>query len=97
MSTERVNRLKKSVTIPETYIPLSLLFDIREFASNRRNEIKHDVDILKSALNSEYVDRQPIDVRKGIESAIDNANYELSHWYILFDLLNDISHDALKQ
>jgi hypothetical protein len=97
MSTERVNRLKKSVTIPETYIPLSLLFDIREYVANRRDEIKHDVNILKAAWNSEYVDRQPIAVKKGIESAIDNANYELSHWYILFDLLNDISHDALKQ
>lgn len=97
MSTERVNWLKKSVTIPETDIPLSLLFDIIEFASNRRDEIKHDVDILKSALNSEYVDRQPIDVKKGIESAMANANFELAHWYILFNRLNDISHDTLNQ
>lgn len=38
MSTEKEDRLHKRITIPETEIPLPLLFDLIEFAANRRDE-----------------------------------------------------------
>ena len=95
MSTKKENRLHKRVTIPETEIPLSLLFDFIEFASNRRDEIKKEVELLKTAYKSEYIEMQPLDVRKGIQSAIDDAQFELTHWFVLYNQLHNIKYDII--
>lgn len=95
MSTNKENRLRERITIPETEIPLALLFDLIEFASNRRREITKEVDLLKAAYKSEYIEMQPLDVRKGIQSAIDDAQFELTHWFVLYNYLHNIEYDTI--
>lgn len=98
MCTENESHLRKFVTIPEMDIPLSLLFDLISFTGDRQQQIKEQVDILKSALDSEYIDQQrkPIYIKNGLQSSIDDARFELGHWYALHDRLNNISHDILN-
>ena len=95
MSTKKENRLHKWIMIPETEIPLALLFDFIEFASNRRNDLEEEVKLLKAAYKSEYIAMQPLDVRKGIQSAIDDAQFELTHWFVLYNRLNNIKYDTI--
>lgn len=98
MSTENESHLRKFVTIPEMEIPLSLLFDLISFAGDRQEQIKEQMDILQSALDSEYIERQrkPIDLKNGLRSSIDDARFELAYWNTLRDRLNNISHDILN-
>lgn len=93
MSTKKENRLYKRITIPETEIPLSLLLDFVEFSANRRDEIKKEVELLNTAYKSEYIERQPLNVRQGIQSAIDDAQFELTSWFVLYNQLNTIEYD----
>lgn len=97
MCTKNESRLRTSVTIPEMNIPLSLLFDLIEFSKDRQKKIKEEIKTLEYALGSEYIDwqRDPIDVKNDLKSAIDDARFELFHWYTLHERLNTISHDIL--
>ena len=95
MSTKKENSLHERVIIPETEIPLSLLFDLIEFSTNRRDEIKKEIELLKTSYESEYVKQQPLNVRKGIKLAIDDAQFDLTHWFILYNHLNNIEYDTI--
>jgi hypothetical protein len=97
MDTKNESRLRTSVTIPEMSIPLSLLFDLIEFSNDRQQKTKEEIDVLKRALDSEYITLQcnSTDIKYGLQSSIDDANFELGHWYTLHERLNTISHDIL--
>ena len=96
MSTSTKSSLRKSVTIPEMSISVSQLIDILEFSRDRHDEIKSNIYILERALKSEYIDRQPVEIKDGIESAIKEATSELSDWHVISNRLQNILHDALN-
>ena len=97
MSAEQKSRLHQSVTIPEMDIPLSLLFDLKNFARDKMEDAKIEVDLLKTASNSEYLLRQPVDSISGINSAQKDAEFERFHWWSMYSHLSKLCVEALNE
>lgn len=97
MSTEHKNRLHQSVTVPEMDIPLSLLFDLKNFARDKMEDAKIEVDLLKTASNSEHLLRQPVDSISGINAAQKDADFERYHWWSMYSRLSKLCVKALNE
>ena len=96
MSAEQENRLHESVIIPEMDIPLSLLFDLKNFARDKMEDAKIEVDLLKTASNSEYLLHQPINTISGINAAQKDADFERYHWWSMYNRLSLLCDKALN-
>lgn len=97
MNTSTGSRLDEFVTIPEMDISMSQLIDILEFSRDRHDEINSDIRILEQALKTEYIERQPLPIKNGIELAIKEATSERSDWYSFSTRLQNILHDSVNK
>lgn len=97
MSTEHKNRLHQTVTLPEMDIPLSLLFDLKNFARDKMEDAKTEVDLLKTASNSEYLLHQPINTISGINAAQKDADFERYHWWSMYSRLSLLCDKVLNE
>ena len=97
MSTEQENRLHEFVIVPEMDIPLSLLFDLKEFAGDKMQETKVEADLLKTASESEYLLLQPADTVSGLNAAQRDADYERYHWWSMYTRLSTLCNEALNE
>ncbi len=95
MKSENESRLYKRVFLPEYSLPLTILFDLREFSSERLEQITKEADMLSAAANSEFILRQPTDIRMGLEKAAVDARSEVQYWYALETRLGNLCNDAL--
>lgn len=95
MKSENESGLHKRVFLPEYSLPLTILFDLRDFSRERLAKLTKEADMLAAAANSEFVFRQPTDIRIGLEKAADDARLEIQWWYALETKLGNLCHDAL--
>ena len=71
MSTENENRLHEIVNMQNVDIPLSLLFDLTDFAKDKIEDININIDLLKTTLDSSYIDRQSSIVKNAIQERME--------------------------
>lgn len=97
MSTENENRLHEIVNMQNVDIPLSLLFDLTDFAKDKIEDININIDLLKTTLDSSYIDRQSSIVKNAIQTGINEAEFELCHWEKLYRYFSILSDSVCKR